>query len=309
MFIFAKDYNSKVNIINKLEDCSIYEKYFEPKFKDVNEMYSDEEIIQNIEKSDFIPNFIGTNSVTRGIYKRLKAGRVALLTGYDVNFGREDKPLDFLFDKYSSFIKTSEELLCDMQFQLNHPIDGYVYRKHPDKKSSPNLFVDVVTYAKYLKELKEQELLNILINLGATKIELAELTENSEDFSSNFEFGLQYYAGQAGVKVNQSTSGKKEKIEKYFMEGKDFSGELDRGNYFWLNTEPSWETLIIAREQGRAIAYEVEIIISSSLSGSVEQNISVDMGSFNSKEKIEHIYNNLFKSRYKLQVEYKKMDL
>lgn len=309
MFIYAKDNESKVNIINKLEDCSVYEKYIQPKLKDVNEIYSDEEIVQDIKNSKFIPDFIGSASVTREIYKRLKVGRVALFTGYDLTLGKESKSLEFLVDKYSGFVNTREELFPDTQFQLNHPIDGYVYRKHPNEKSFPNLLVDVVTHAKYLKELKEQELLNILINLGATKIELTEFTENSIDSSSNFEFGLQYYAGQAGMKVKQSTSGVKEKKEKHFMEGKDFLGKLDRSNYFWLNTEPSWETIITAREEGRANSFETEIIISSSSSGSVEQNISVEYGSFNSQEKIEHAFGNLFNSRYKLLVEYKKMDL
>ncbi|MCU6236723.1 hypothetical protein KWH75_06530 [Morganella morganii] len=309
MFIYAKDDESKINIINKLEDCSVYEKYIEPKFKDINEIYSDNDIIQDIERSRFIPDFISTNSITREIYKRLKVGRVALFTGYDLTLGKEKKPLDFLLNKYAGFVKTNKELFYQAQFQPNHPIDGHVYRKHPNKKLFPNLLVDIVTYAKYLKELKEHELLNILVNLGATKIELTEITENSADSSSNFEFGLQYYTAQAGMKVKQSTSGRKEKTEKHFMEGKDFPGKLDRNNYFWLNTEPSWETIITAREEGRASAFEIEITTSSSSSGSVEQNISIEYGNLNSQEKIEHAFGNLFNSRYKLFVEYKKMDL
>ncbi|MBQ0213860.1 hypothetical protein KAH51_10355 [Proteus vulgaris] len=307
MFIYAKNNESKNDIIIKLEESSFYATYIEPNFQDIEQLYKDEDINKEIRDSWYLPDILSEFDTTRSLYKRQKGGLVSLITGSKLSLGKIDKSKEELQELYDDFILTKNELSPNTEFQVNHPIDKFVYKKHPDNNSYPNLMIDIATYSTILNKLKETELIDILIQLGATKIELNKINSNSKKISSCFEFGLQY--GSADIHTESTTDSKVKETIIYELEGKKFSGKLDRSKYIWINNEPEWNNIIAAREEGNSIFFQKEISLSSLDELSAEQNTSVDYNGLNPKEKIEFVYNNSLASYYSLLVTYRKKEI
>ena len=71
---------------------------------------------------------------------------------------------------------SADQLPSDILFPIGHPILGRTYRRHPIK-SRQNQYYPVRTYFSMLFQEREQSLLNLLGQLGATKIAMTPIPD------------------------------------------------------------------------------------------------------------------------------------
>lgn len=169
------------------------------------------------------------------------------------------------------------------KFPPGHPIVDQSYRLHPlanfSNTKKADTYMSESDYDNILLEEREAELLKILINLGATKIEIIEKDES--DYISSTGANLEVDAGIGSAGVNGTTkSNKTNKIANtriYNLVGKRWidNDTLNRNDYAWLSYEPQWDTLITAREIGGCTTATVEIKQLSKYSADKEISASV----------------------------------
>lgn len=169
------------------------------------------------------------------------------------------------------------------KFPPGHPIVGQAYRLHPlanyanTKKS--DTYMPENDYDNILLEEREAELLKILINLGATKIEIIEKDENdnsslvSASVTADVAIASSNISGSSKSTANSNNTN----TRTYSLVGKVWheNDSLNRGDYAWLSYEPQWDTLITAREIGGCTSATVEIKQLSKYS--IDRELSADI--------------------------------
>ncbi len=200
------------------------------------------------------------------------------------------------------------------KFPPGHPIVGHAYRLHPlanypnTKKS--DTYMPENDYDNILLEEREAELLKILINLGATKIEIIEKNENDNSSSIGASLTADVGIGEANIS-GTSRSGLNENhtnTRTYGLVGKQWfeNDSLNRGNYAWLSYEPQWDTLITAREIGGCTSATVEIKQLSKYS--IDRELSADIKTklYEIKGEVTHAKENQTNKVYVINVDFAK---
>jgi hypothetical protein len=144
-------------------------------------------------------------------------------------------------------------------FPIGHPLPDRFYRQHPLKEKA-NHYYPVELFHVLLRDEREEELIQLLSDLGANKIMIQNQATSSESFEGDriFEFP-----------------------------GKRWSSNLkfDPTRYLWLAYEQTWQTLAYARiHQGCSSAsLELTIDIANMISGQIDQieNLTAEYKSIN----------------------------
>jgi hypothetical protein len=189
-------------------------------------------------------------------------------------------------------------------FPPGHPRVGCSYRLHPlaGRGNAPkeNLYIPEDKFDELLFEEREAELIRLLVNLGATKISISENID--ETWSNNIKGGLgaNIPAAGGGASISSNTSSQSSGVrQREFVLNPVKSHESEKVShpgYAWVDFEPSWQSLIFAREVGRCTkasiilkektAFSNNKNASANLSAKmVDANLSAEAGSQNSTDK------------------------
>jgi hypothetical protein len=132
-------------------------------------------------------------------------------------------------------------------FPLGHPQPEMFYRQHPLREKS-NIYYPVNLFYSLLREEREKELIQLLSDLGASKITIQDHSNSDKGTDSDrfFEFP-----------------------------GKRWSSNLrfDSARYPWLAYEPTWQTVVYTRlyQGSLSASLELTIDIESAISGQIDQ--------------------------------------
>ena len=124
-----------------------------------------------------------------------------------------------------------DELPDDILFPVGHPILGHTYRRHPFKSRADHYY-PVTEYFSMLFKEREQALLSLLGELGATKITMMPIPATS---SLNCQENL---AAQLHKRVF-----------KYPKRINSLPASIDINQHPWLAGEPSWQSVVRERLQ------------------------------------------------------------
>ncbi|MEM6596881.1 MAG: hypothetical protein AAF635_01745 [Cyanobacteria bacterium P01_C01_bin.69] len=133
-----------------------------------------------------------------------------------------------------------DKLKNDLIFPLGHPILGRTYRRHPFKTRF-NQYYPVTDYFSLLFKEREQALLSLLGQLGATKITMTPIPATS---TLNCQENL-------AAQLHQ-------KIFKYPKPTATALQSLDLTRHPWLTGEPAWQEVVRERLERGALAAQFE---------------------------------------------------
>lgn len=189
-------------------------------------------------------------------------------------------------------------------FPPGHPEIGRAYVLHPlsclKGAGKSNIYIPQEKYDEILLEEREAELIKILVTLGAVKITITE--KNSATDKSLLNANLTGKSLLAGAEVDLSTSQQQvlndHSCREFQLIGSDWKkgDRIDKNEFAWIQFEPSWGALIVARELGGCTKASIELrenttfasekTIASKISGKVlaaEVSASVKAESENEK--------------------------
>ncbi|MBF7978682.1 MULTISPECIES: hypothetical protein [Rahnella] len=230
----------------------------------------------------------------------------------DVKITKEDaKILDAALNKYSLTIDETKGR--KLRFPPGHPIVGLFYRLHPLEKINSDkerLYIPDDYYEELLLQEREAELLDILINLGATKIKIIkENNKNSNRFShveSVMELsGTVPVTVEGGINNRLNQQDYNDEVRLFELVGKKWKtgDQLNRKEYSWLPFQPQWGSLIVAREIGGCIKAAVEMTSRSVFSADVSAKAKLQshIVSANAELKIESVEEEIISYKYEVE--------
>ncbi|MGD1897854.1 MAG: hypothetical protein ACFB16_12980 [Phormidesmis sp.] len=132
------------------------------------------------------------------------------------------------------------ELPNNIMFPIGHPILGRTYRRHPFKSRSTHYY-PVTDYFSVLFKEREQALLSLLGQLGATKIVMTPIPSTT---ALNCEENL-------AAQLHQ-------KVFKYPARINDLPPALDIQKNPWLAGEPAWQSVVRERLHRGALSAQFE---------------------------------------------------
>jgi hypothetical protein len=179
----------------------------------------------------------------------------------------------------------SEAISSNLKFPPGHPFVGQTYRLHPlaDLKGNKkaNVYIPNEQYDELILAERESELFRLLVDLGATKITISEKrdTTHSSKFTAAANGGNVVTSGGAEVSLSNQNEAELVNSREYELMGKKWTtgDAIDRADYGWLHFEPSWESLLFAREVGGCLKAGLEIKEKTSFS--FDRNVSVEFKS------------------------------
>ena len=133
-----------------------------------------------------------------------------------------------------------DNLKNDLVFPLGHPILGRTYRRHPFK-SRFNEYYPVTDYFSMLIKEREQALLSLLGQLGATKITMTPIPATS---TLNCQENL-------AAQLHQ-------KVFKYPKQLDTSLQSVDLNRHPWLAGEPTWQEIVRERIERGALSAQFE---------------------------------------------------
>ncbi|MEL6493001.1 MAG: hypothetical protein AAFQ95_23875 [Cyanobacteria bacterium J06621_3] len=134
----------------------------------------------------------------------------------------------------------ADELPSDTMFPIGHPIRGRTYRRHPFKKRF-NHYYPVTDYFSMLFKEREQALLSLLGELGATKITMTPIPATSEiDCQENLAAQL------------------RQKMFKYPVRTGEIPRSIDIRRHPWLAGEPAWQEVVRERLERQALSAQFQ---------------------------------------------------
>ncbi|MEM8501635.1 MAG: hypothetical protein AAF716_00605 [Cyanobacteria bacterium P01_D01_bin.1] len=133
-----------------------------------------------------------------------------------------------------------DELPADMLFPIGHPILGRTYRRHPFK-TRLNQYYPVTDYFSILFKEREQALLSLLGQLGATKIVMTPIPATiALDCQENLAAQLH------------------RKVFKYPKRSDTLPRCVNVKDHPWVAGEPAWQAVIKERVQREALSAQFE---------------------------------------------------
>ncbi|MGL4499626.1 MAG: hypothetical protein ACRCU2_11240 [Planktothrix sp.] len=178
--------------------------------------------------------------------------------------------LKFLLEK-SIQIVPSSSVLEKLNFPPDHPIPNKFYRQHP-LPNKKNYYIPAESYYITLQEEKESELIRILCDLGATKIEIYEEENTLNDIELKGKAKLK---NMGGIEASTSKETEKSQLSK---DESTFKGqpwhpklkdEFDSSQYSWLHYEPRWEAIVYGRLTNCQLMANIELTTNLSKEGMI----------------------------------------
>lgn len=178
---------------------------------------------------------------------------------------QEKKALESFIIKHGVTLNMVRE--TGFHFPPGHPQVGEVYKRHPladlPSAGKENVYIPQDKYDEILMAEKESELIKLLVHLGATKITITKNKEASRSATSSGTVSAGASVGSVGIEasaVDKLANINSDKRE-FLLSGKHWKPDdtVDRTSFAWLNYEPSWEALVVAREVGGCIKAAIDI--------------------------------------------------
>ncbi|MEL6157628.1 MAG: hypothetical protein AAFR18_00220 [Cyanobacteria bacterium J06627_32] len=133
-----------------------------------------------------------------------------------------------------------DELPEGIGFPVGHPVLGRTYRRHPFK-SRLNHYYPVTDYFSMLQKEREQGLLSLLGDLGATKITMTPIPQTTE------------------IDCQQSLAAQlHQKVFKYPARMNPLPSQIDVHRHPWLAGEPVWQEVVRERIGRSALSAQFE---------------------------------------------------
>lgn len=151
-------------------------------------------------------------------------------------------------------------------FPPGHPRSGTAYRLHPlaghTDESKNKLYIPHENYDELLFEEREAELIKLLIKLGATRISIKHMRSlhTVSDISGSVEAGNTLLEGSITANNKNLDSSHQSWDREFLLNPEQEKIEkINDQEYAWLRFEPSWQTLLIAREYGGCTKASIEL--------------------------------------------------
>jgi len=198
------------------------------------------------------------------------------------------------------------------RFPPGHPQVGETYRLHPlanQNTSKQNLYIPEHIFEDVLFEERESELLTLLVNLGATNVEIAKYVDNLFDGEKlgSLSGGVREVA-EASISAKSCTGSEysEKNTRSFSLKGKPWSygDKLDIGRYAWLNFEPSWNALIMAREVGGCTSATLEIKEASKYTANKEASLQLKAKIYSANGTLKLMEKDLKETTYIVKVEF-----
>jgi hypothetical protein len=174
------------------------------------------------------------------------------------------------------------------RFEPGHPLVGKVYKRHPLAGAATHdkhhLYIPSERYDQILLAEREAELIKMLVDMGATRIQISkkssEVAHSSSDGSASADI-----SGYGGCSASYSSKNDQTRnamdSREFRLRGKQWNegDRLARADYLWLAFEPSWAAVVMAREIGACEVASLEIKETTSFSNdrNIEFQIQAQM--------------------------------
>lgn len=151
---------------------------------------------------------------------------------------------------------------AEIKFLPGHPIAGKLYRQHP-LESKQEYYYPVDSYYSLIYDEREAELIQILSDLGATKIVIDKPQRSRNAGTKTIE-------NDDLVEIEDFSSG----TFVFDYIGRNWSPNLnfDTSKYIWLDYEPMWKSVVNGRISNGALSasFEINIDFSNTIAGKLE---------------------------------------
>jgi hypothetical protein len=251
-----------------------------------------------------IPLLIAASIATPKLYKLVTSDNKTEVVPED----SVNELADFI-DKHSH---TKQQVLSKgFKFPPGHPRIGESYRLHPlaeyPQYSRQNLYIPENIFDDVLFEERESELLTLLVHLGATKVEIAKYVDNFfEGEQSGSIGGGSKIVGEASLSAESNTgrSSNEKSVRTFSLKGKpwEYGNKLEREDFAWLNFEPSWNALIIAREVGGCTSATLEIKEASKYATNKETSMQLKAKIYSANGTLKFMEKDLTETSYIFKV-------
>ena len=132
-----------------------------------------------------------------------------------------------------------------LQFPVGHPMPPRLYHQHP-LSSKPDHYYPVNAYYSLLYKEREQELIQLLADLGATQILIQPLVPRHDTENQLIQFS------------DEMPSDTVPRVFQY--RGHPISSvHFDASQYEWLPQEPSWQAVVESRVNHACLSASLEI--------------------------------------------------
>ncbi|MGL4503567.1 MAG: hypothetical protein ACRCU2_31190 [Planktothrix sp.] len=156
-------------------------------------------------------------------------------------------------------------------FPPGHPIPNKFYRQHP-LKAKKNNYIPADFYYDILLAEREAELIKILCDLGATKIEIYEEENNSKDIKFEAQAKAKVI-GKAEANISKETEESQVNKQEHSYIAKPWhpklKDEFDSSKYKWLSYEPIWESIVYGRITNGQLRANIELTTNLSKEGMI----------------------------------------
>lgn len=174
-----------------------------------------------------------------------------------------------LHDSMKKFqVTRSEAFDRGYKFPPGHPQSGVLYKLHPlakyESSYKNNVYIPENDYSKVLLEERESELLRLLVDLGATKISISRNSKEirKQELNSQVNIDVASLAGgDVKASYNSASNNEDKNVRTFVLRGKKWLSDekISTDKYSWLFYEPSWRSVVNAREIGGCISAAIEI--------------------------------------------------
>ncbi|MEP0803750.1 hypothetical protein [Funiculus sociatus] len=172
----------------------------------------------------------------------------------------------------------------DYEFPPGHPMPGRFYRVHPLPPKNRK-YIPLENFDTLLFSERENELIRLLVDLGATKISIQEVSSGTTEGSIKSGASVQ---GAVGIQANLTAKNEQSNTESrvILLRGKPWASDMsfNEKEYSWLPYEPAWESLVHARLKGGCLSASVELTSDASYSVSgklgLTEGILEQLGAF-----------------------------
>lgn len=178
----------------------------------------------------------------------------------------EIKALQDSMKKYH--VTRSEAFDRGYKFPPGHPQTGVLYKIHPlakyESSDKENVYIPESDYSKVLLDEREAELLRLLVDLGATKISISRVLNEKKRVEVSSQINIDVassVSGDAKANYHSSVNNEEQNVRTFILRGKEWfiDEKVDNNKYSWLFYEPSWRSVVNAREVGMCLSAAIEI--------------------------------------------------
>ncbi len=143
------------------------------------------------------------------------------------------------------------------RFPPGHPRVGSSYRLHPlaehGDSTKETVYIPEDKYDEILFEEREAELIKFLVNLGATRISMTQLesTDSHRELKGDISGGNSLVEASASAGADDRKLGSRSWDREFVLNPNQSKLKpIDKKEYAWVNFEPNWQSILVAREVG-----------------------------------------------------------